>query len=297
MANLKEVRTRISSVNNTMQITSAMKLVAASKLKRAQDSIVQMRPYANKLYEILKNISQSQESAEDDSNLMKDKESHKVLLILISSNRGLCGSFNATVIRHATKLIEEKYSEQYEKGNLYLLTIGKKVFEYFERRKYNIVSDHSTLWDDLNFPAVNAISEKLISDFEEGKYDRIEIVYNQFKNAASQIIRVEQFLPIVKNDDESANDATNANVDYIFEPDTQTILEQLRPKILKIQFYKAILDSNASEHGARMTAMHQATENAGEMLDALKLEYNKARQAAITKELLEIVAGAEALNA
>ena len=256
-----------------------------------------MRPYANKLYEILKNISQSQESAEDDSNLMKDKEPHKVLLILISSNRGLCGSFNATVIRRATKLIEEKYSEQYEKGNLYLLTIGKKVFEYFERRKYNIVSDHSTLWDDLNFPAVNAISEKLISDFEEGKYDRIEIVYNQFKNAASQIIRVEQFLPIVKNDDESADDATNANVDYIFEPDTQTILEQLRPKILKIQFYKAILDSNASEHGARMTAMHQATENAGEMLDALKLEYNKARQAAITKELLEIVAGAEALNA
>ncbi len=297
MANLKEVRTRIASVNNTMQITSAMKLVAASKLKRAQDNIVQMRPYANKLYEILKNISQSQEGGEDDSNLMKDKEPHKVLLILISSNRGLCGSFNATVIRRATKLIEEKYAEQYKKGDLYLLTIGKKVFEYFERRKYNIVSDHSSLWDDLNFSAVNAISEKLIADFEAGKYDRIEIVYNQFKNAASQIIQVEQFLPIVKNEDESEAEANNKNIDYIFEPDTATILEQLRPKILKIQFYKAILDSNASEHGARMTAMHQATENAGEMLDALKLEYNKARQAAITKELLEIVAGAEALNA
>ncbi len=296
MANLKEVRTRITSVNNTMQITSAMKLVAASKLKRAQDNIVQMRPYANKLYEILENISQSQDGSEDDSNLMVDKEPTKVLLILISSNRGLCGSFNTTVIRQATKLIEEKYAAQYKAGNLSLMTIGKKVFEYFERRDFTIVANHSSLWDNLNFAAVNAISGQLISEFEEGKYDRIEIVYNQFKNAASQIIQSEQFLPIVKDESKSGEQEANLNTDYIFEPNTAEILEQLRPKILKVQFYKAILDSNASEHGARMTAMHQATENAGEMLDALKLEYNKARQASITKELLEIVAGAEALN-
>jgi F-type H+-transporting ATPase subunit gamma len=279
-----------------MQITSAMKLVAASKLKRAQDNIVQMRPYANKLYEILENISQSQDGSEDDSNLMVDKEPTKVLLILISSNRGLCGSFNTTVIRQATKLIEEKYAAQYKAGNLSLMTIGKKVFEYFERRDFTIVANHSSLWDNLNFAAVNAISGQLISEFEEGKYDRIEIVYNQFKNAASQIIQSEQFLPIVKDESKSGEQEANLNTDYIFEPNTAEILEQLRPKILKVQFYKAILDSNASEHGARMTAMHQATENAGEMLDALKLEYNKARQASITKELLEIVAGAEALN-
>ena len=296
MANLKEVRTRITSVNNTMQITSAMKLVAASKLKRAQDNIVQMRPYANKLYEILENISQSQDGSDDDSNLMIDKEPTKVLLILISSNRGLCGSFNTTVIRQATKLIDEKYQAQFKAGNLSLMTVGKKVFEHFERRNFNIVANHSSLWDDLNFAAVNTISEKLIEEFEEGKYDRIEIIYNQFKNAASQIIQSEQFLPIVKDDDLEESQENNMNIDYIFEPNTAEILEQLRPKILKVQFYKAILDSNASEHGARMTAMHQATENAGEMLDALKLEYNKARQASITKELLEIVAGAEALN-
>ncbi len=294
MANLKEVRTRIISVNNTRQITSAMKLVAASKLKRATDNILQMRPYANKLYEILENITASMEGGEDSSNLMVDKEPNKVLLILISSNRGLCGGFNTSVIKRTNKLIEEKYKEQKNLGDLSLMTIGKKVFEYFDRRDFNIVANHSDLWDNLSFSEVNKISEKLIQDFEEGKYDRVEIIYNEFKNAASQIIQAQQYLPVVK--EETEVEGKNFNSDFIFEPNKEEILNELRPKILKIQFYKAILDSNASEHGARMTAMHQATENAGDMLSALKLEYNKARQASITKELLEIVAGAEALN-
>ena len=295
MANLKEVRTRIISVNNTRQITSAMKLVAASKLKRATDNILQMRPYANKLYEILENITASMEGEEDNSNLMVDKDPNKVLLILISSNRGLCGGFNTSVIKRTNKLIEEKYSEQKNSGNLSLMTIGKKVFEYFDRRDFTIAANHSDLWDNLSFAEVNKISEQLIQDFEDSKYDRVEIIYNEFKNAASQIIQAQQYLPVIKEEDIEV-EGKNFNSDFIFEPNKEEILKELRPKILKIQFYKAILDSNASEHGARMTAMHQATENAGDMLSALKLEYNKARQASITKELLEIVAGAEALN-
>lgn len=294
MPSLKEVRTRISSVKNTQQITSAMKLVAASKLKRAQDAILQMRPYSVKLNQILRNIIAS--LGDDDINSVygEQREPNKVLLVMLSSNRGLCGSFNANIIKKVQSHIDHNYRNQFDEGNVSLLTIGKKADEFFRRRNFSIVENHDTLWDQLNFDNVLNLAENVMNLFVQKEYDRIDIIYNQFKNAASQIIQAEQFLPI--QEPEVKENEEDFHLEYIFEPSKLEIVTELIPMTLKNQFYKTLLDSIASEHGARMTAMHQATDNASELLRDLKLEYNKARQATITNEILEIVSGAEALK-
>jgi F-type H+-transporting ATPase subunit gamma len=285
MANLKEIRNRIASIGSTMQITSAMKMVSAAKLKKAQDAITQMRPYANKLTELLENLSATLDG--DIENVFSEqREVSKVLLVVITSNRGLCGGFNSSVIKETIKNIGDNYKGK----QVDLLTIGKKGYDILVK-KQNIIEKHNEIYDDLTFDNVAPISEKIMLLFAEGKYDKIELVYNQFKNAATQITIVEQFLPI-----KLVKKASNMNVDYLFEPSKAEIVLQLIPKSLKTQLYKAIRDSYASEHGARMTAMHKATDNATELRDDLKLTYNKARQAAITNEILEIVGGAEALK-
>ncbi len=295
MANLKEVRTRIASVKSTQQITSAMKMVAASKLRKAQNAIIQMRPFAAKLKEILQNLSASLESGDDASVFSEQRDPQKVLLIVISSNRGLCGAFNANVIKLTNRLIEENYSDQFKKGDVSLITVGKKVSEFFRKRKFNVISSFDEIFDNLTFENVVPIAEEVMQSFVDRKFDRIEIIYNQFKNAATQVLIAEQFLPVEPVELEE-NNAKSVNADYIFQPSKEEIIHDLIPKSLKVQFYKAILDSYASEHGARMTAMHQATDNAQELLKSLNLSYNKARQAAITNEILEIVSGAEALK-
>lgn len=290
MPNLKEVRTRIESVNSTMQITSAMKLVAASKLRKAQGAILQLRPYAQKLQEFLQGLSagldQSDEAVYSDTRQVK-----KVLLVVITSNRGLCGAFNANVIKKVEALIKSTYKEQHAAGDLSLYCIGKKGAEYFSNHAYPVVTKNIELFDNLDYDNALPIAESLMADFAEKKYDRIEIIYNQFKNAAVQILVKEQFLPILPPEGDD-----NMQVDYIFEPNKEDIVMELVPKSLKIQLFKAVLDSFASEHGARMTAMHMATDNATDLLKELKLSYNKARQASITNEILEIVSGAEALK-
>ncbi len=283
MANLKEIRNRIASVSSTMQITSAMKMVSAAKLKKAQDAITAMRPYANKLTELLQNLSGSLEAGNKFSD---DRKINKVLVVAINSNRGLCGAFNTNIIKQGIVLAEETYAGK----QVDFMAIGKKANDILGK-KYNIIANHSAVYDDLTFDNVAAIAEDLMERFTDGSYDRIDVVYNKFKNAATQIIMSEQFLPIVP-----AEGTEISNKDYIFEPSKAEIVEQLIPKSLKTQLYKGIRDSFASEHGARMTAMHKATDNATELRDQLKLTYNKARQAAITNEILEIVGGAEALN-
>ncbi|RLD60744.1 MAG: ATP synthase F1 subunit gamma [Bacteroidetes bacterium] len=295
MANLKEVRIRIASVQSTQQITSAMKMVAASKLRKAQNAILQMRPYAAKLKEILQNLSASLDVS-DGSVYSEMREPNKVLLIAISSNRGLCGAFNTNVIKETNHLIANKYQKQFDEGNLSIVTIGKKVSEFFVKGNYNVLETHDDIFSDLSFDNVSEIADTLMGYFEKKEYNRIEVVYNQFKNAASQILTAEQFLPVEKIEGEETTSGQNKNIDYIFEPGKEDIVHDLIPKSLKIQLYKAILDSHAAEHGARMTAMHKATDNAQEMLKDLNLTYNKARQAAITNEILEIVSGAEALK-
>lgn len=293
MANLKEVRTRISSVQSTMQITSAMKMVAASKLRKAQNAIITMRPYASKLKEIMQNLSSSLDGSSDNI-FGTDKGDEKVLLIPITSNRGLCGAFNANIVKETVSLINNNFQQQLEKNNVSLFCIGSKGADLLKSKGYTINKVNHDIFDELTFENVLAIAEELMKQFSEGEYDKIILVYNQFKNAASQIIINEQFLPIIESEEEE--EATSHQADFIFEPGKQEILEEIIPKTIKIQLYKAILDSFASEHGARMTAMHQATDNANELLKELKLSYNKARQAAITNEILEIVGGAEALN-
>lgn len=283
MANLKEIRNRIVTVSSTMQITSAMKMVSAAKLKKAQDAITAMRPYANKLTELLQNLSGSLEAGNKYSD---DREVHKVLIVAITSNRGLCGAFNTNIIKHSTVLVEETYAGK----QVDIMAVGKKANDILGK-KHNIIANHSAVYEDLTFDNVAAIAEDLMGRFTDGSYDRIDIVYNKFKNAATQIIMTEQFLPIVPMEG-----GETSNKDYIFEPSKPEIVAQLIPKSLKTQLYKGIRDSFASEHGARMTAMHKATDNATELRDQLKLTYNKARQAAITNEILEIVGGAEALN-
>jgi len=295
MPNLKEVRTRIASVKSTQQITSAMKMVAASKLRRAQNAIVQLRPYAAKLKEILQNLTASLQDGDQSSAYSEQREPEKVLLVVIASNRGLCGAFNANVIKAANRTIEEKYQNQNSKGTLALLTIGKKVTEFYKQRKYNIYESHDELFDQMSFEKVAPLAEKLMDIFLAKGFDRIDIIYNQFKNAATQRLILEQFLPI-EPVEQQEDFRQQVSVEYILEPSKQVIVRDLIPKSLKIQFYKAMLDSFASEHGARMTAMHQATDNAKELLRDLNLSYNKARQASITKEILEIVSGAEALK-
>ena len=290
MANLKEVRNRIASVTSTQQITKAMKMVSAAKLKRATSAIIQLRPYANKMRDILANLSASLE--ESNSPFIQEREPNKVLIITISSNRGLAGAFNMNVIKTANNLISEKYSEQFRKGNVQIVAIGKKVQDFYEKRKYKVIGNNNELYSDLTFENASKITEAIMTGFAKGEYDRVELVYNLFKNAAVQILTTEQLLPVPK----AVAAESTTQTDYILEPSQEEIVEQLIPKSIKTQVYKAILDSHASEHGARMTAMDKATENAGDLLKALKLSYNQARQAAITTELTEIVSGAAALS-
>jgi F-type H+-transporting ATPase subunit gamma len=293
MANLKEVRNRIASVNSTQQITKAMKMVSAAKLKRATNAIVQLRPYATKLKEMLANLSASLEDSA--SPYLQEREPVRVMVVVVSSNRGLAGAFNTNAIKTANNLIAEKYSEQLKAGNVSVVAIGRKAQEYYNRRGYNVIGDNNEVYSDLNFNTVSKVTESIMQGFINGDYDRVELVYNHFRNAAVQILVSEQLLPVPKVEGEQSK-ANNDQTDYILEPSQQAIVEQLIPKNIKIQLYRAVLDSNASEHGARMTAMDKATENAGDLLKALKLSYNQARQAAITTELTEIVSGAAALS-
>jgi F-type H+-transporting ATPase subunit gamma len=297
MPGLKEVRVRIASVKSTQQITNAMKMVAASKLRKAQTAIIKLRPYAAKLGEIMQNLSESQGDSAD-SPYTKERKPENILLVVITSNRGLCGGFNSNIIKTAVNLISANYAEQQRNGNVSMITIGRKASEYFRKRSYRVIESHDELFERLTFDNVTPLAEKLMKDFADKRYDRILILYNQFKNAAIQRIMVEPYLPIVPAalDTPVAKKLTSKIPDYIFEPDQATIQNLLIPKSLRIQLYKALLDSFASEQGARMTAMNKATENAKELLKALQISYNKARQNSITKELLEIVAGAEALK-
>ena len=285
MSGLKEIRNRISSVSSTMQITNAMKMVSAAKLKKAQDSITATLPYSNKLSELIKNISASVDSDES-SPLFEKRELKKPLLIVVTSNKGLCGGFNSSIIKETYSLASE-----YGSNTPDLLTIGKKGNDIL-RKKFNVISSHNEVYDNFSYSSVKEIAENITQRFESEEYDEIVLVYNHFKNAGTQIITKEQFLPIL----DDSGDTSNVPGDYIFEPNRTKILEELIPKSLAIQLFKAISDSIAGEHGARMTAMHKATDNATDLRDQLKLTYNKARQTAITNEILEIVGGAEALN-
>ncbi|HEY9007559.1 MAG TPA: ATP synthase F1 subunit gamma [Ohtaekwangia sp.] len=293
MPSLKEVKNRIVSVVSTQQITKAMKMVAAAKLRKSQDRIVQMRPFAQKLSYILKNLSAAQSGADSDNWYSVVREEKKILIIAISSDRGLCGSFNSNIFKGVLRLIEEKYSAQYAKGNVTILTIGRKATDFFGKRKYPVITDFTSVYNQLTFENVSNTMEYVMAAFKEGKFDKVELVYNEFKNVATQILRAEQLLPVPAPAVES--NASN-QVDYIYQPDQEEIITGLIPKSLKVQLFKALLDSQAAENGARMTAMDKATENAGELLKQLRLTYNRTRQAAITKEILEIVGGAEALK-
>ncbi|WP_203295013.1 ATP synthase F1 subunit gamma [Luteirhabdus pelagi] len=288
MANLKEIRSRITSVGSTMQITSAMKMVSAAKLKKAQDAITAMRPYADKLTELLQNLSATLD-ADSGSKFAEQREVNKVLVVAITSNRGLAGAFNSNIIKEARRTANETFAGK----EVHYVAIGKKANDLL-KRSGNVIANESDIYDDLQFDAVSAIAEMLMEKFDDGSYDKIVLLYNKFKNAATQIVMNEQFLPIMppKMDE---TEVQNATADYIFEPNKAEIVKELIPKSLKTQLFKAIRDSVASEHGARMTAMHKATDNAAELKADLTLEYNKARQAAITGEILEIVGGAEAL--
>ena len=286
MANLKEIRNRITSVSSTMQITSAMKMVSAAKLKKAQDAITAMRPYAEKLTELLQNLSSTLEG-EVGGSYTKQREINKVLVVAITSNRGLCGAFNTNVIKQAKVIIESYPNKQVD-----VFAIGKKGNDILCKTS-PVIDNQSAVYDNLTFDAVATIAQTLTEKFVNGDYDKIEVVYNQFKNAATQIVQVEQFLPLAAIQTDKKEISSG---DYIFEPSKEEIVETLIPKMLKTQLYKSIRDSFASEHGARMTAMHKATDNATDLRNQLKLTYNKARQAAITNEILEIVGGAEALK-
>jgi F-type H+-transporting ATPase subunit gamma len=291
MPNLKEVRNRITSVGSTMQITSAMKMVSAAKLKRAQDAITQMRPYAEKLKEILANVSSSLDNSEN--SYSRNSGGKNILIIPVSSNRGLAGAFNANIIKKTWSLIRNDYAGY----NVTVLPVGKKVNDAFRKTEFiisgqDLPSHLSDLFDGLSFDKVSPVAEKIMQAFANKEFDKVVVVYNQFKNAAVQITQAEQLLPIVP----PSTEGKAATTDYIYEPGKDFIVKDLIPRSIKTQFYKALLDSFASEHGARMTAMHKATDNAKEMLRSLKISYNKARQAAITNDILEIVGGAEALN-
>ena len=294
MANLKEIRERKASVASTMQITSAMKMVSAAKLKRAQDAIVKFRPYAEKLQEILASVGDSIKDDEDNQYAaQRDKE--RILLVLITSNRGLCGAFNSNAIKATIQRALTTFDRQMMARQVDFIAIGKKGADFLRKKGYNVIFDGSELFDDLTFDRVAKIANMIMGLFTDGEYDHVDVIYNRFKNAGTQILTEEQFLPIEV--DQLAEEAGPvSNVDYIFEPTKEYIVEELIPRSLKLQFYKAILDSHASEHGARMIAMHKATDNASELLKELSLQFNKARQAAITNEILEIVGGAEALK-
>ena len=288
MAGLKEVRERITSIGSTMQITSAMKMVSAAKLKRAQDAITRMRPYASKLKEILENLSATLDASEGGA-YSTERPIEKVLIVAVSSNRGLCGGFNSNINKQVLSLAGGVYAGK----RIDVLSIGKKSGEFLARREFNVIERNDSVYDNLTFDVIAPIAESIMEAFVEGKYDRVDVVYNQFKNAATQICVSEQFLPVAPPE---ATEEKSSNTDYIFEPAKEEIVLDLIPRSLKTQLYKATLDSHASEHGARMTAMHKATDNASDLLKELKLSYNKARQASITNEILEIVGGAAALE-
>ena len=289
---LKEVRNRIKSVQSTQQITKAMKMVSAAKLRRAQDHIVQMRPYAQKLQEMLSNIVSNVESSEINLKLAAERPVEKVLLVVITSDRGLAGAYNSNIVKAAKAVIADKYPAQFAKGNITIWNIGKKGYESMSKSGYKTNADYKDIFLQLNFENVQKASSAIMKVFENGEFDAVELVYSEFQNAASQIYRVEKFLPIQKDTKKEGT----AKADFIFEPDKQQLIAELMPKILNTQLYKAVLDANASEHGARMTAMDKASENANELLRSLKISYNRARQAAITTELTEIVSGAAALQ-
>lgn len=290
MPNLKEVKGRIQSVVSTQQITKAMKMVAAAKLRRAQDAITQMRPYASKLNGILRNLTSGEVT--EDNKFGEIREVENVLLIVISSDRGLCGAFNNNVFKMTIRRIEEKYKRLHEREKVIILPIGKKAYDYFRKRGYKINNEFWEIFSDVSFENVQRPAQYAMDQFVEGKFDRVEIIYNEFKNIATQILRVEQLLPVLPPEELGVK---TSDIDYIYQPSKDSIVKELIPKSLKTQLFKAVLDSNAAEHGARMTAMDKATDNAGELLKELRLTYNRTRQAAITKEILEIVAGAEAL--
>jgi F-type H+-transporting ATPase subunit gamma len=289
---LKEVRNRIKSVQSSQQITKAMKMVSAAKLRRAQDAILLMRPYAVKLQEMLQNIVSNTEG-DIEMALAAERQVEKVLIVVITSDRGLCGAYNSNLIKLAKQLIREKYAEQYAKGQVEIMPVGKKGYEHFVKSGYKLNDQYWHLFADLNFDHVKQAAAVALNGFVNGTYDAVEIVYSQFRNAATQVFVTEQFLPIDKVAQKEGQQKIKA--DYIFEPEKEALIAELMPKILNTQFFKAILDAHASEHGARMTAMDKATENANELLRSLKLSYNRARQAAITTELTEIVSGAAAL--
>ncbi|MDX2191573.1 MAG: ATP synthase F1 subunit gamma [Bacteroidota bacterium] len=293
MASLKEVRNRIRSVQSTQQITKAMKMVAAAKLRKAQDGIIQLRPYAGKLNEILTNLAGGSDVLAENS-FSKNRGTAKVLIVVITSDRGLCGPFNSNVLKNVSALLLDKYAEQHAAKNVSFLCIGKRGFEFFGKRYNTVIGEYSHILNGLNFNKAKEAAEYVMAEFEKGTYDVVDIVYNEFKNVATQILCIDQLLPIVGNIEASG---TETKADYIFEPSVEQIINEIVPKSLKIKFYKALLESNASEQGARMTAMDKATENAGELIKDLKITYNRTRQAAITKEILEIVGGAEALAA
>ncbi|WP_020528977.1 ATP synthase F1 subunit gamma [Flexithrix dorotheae] len=292
MPSLKEVKNRISSVTSTQQITKAMKMVAAAKLRKAQDRIIQIRPYSQKLSALLSNVSGTI-TGDIENKYAEEREVNNVLIMVVTSDRGLCGAFNANVCKAVVALIKNKYAELEKQGKVKLLCVGKKGYDFFKRRDYNLLNDYVELFADLNFESAREAAEFAMNGFEEGTFDVVDLVYNEFKNVATQIVRTEQFLPIAKVENEEEDESLN--LDYIFEPTKEEIIRDLIPYSLRIGFYKSLLESNAAEHGARMTAMSQATDNAQELLKQLKLTYNRSRQAAITKEILEIVGGAEAL--
>lgn len=292
MPSLKEVRNRITSVGSTMQITSAMKMVSAAKLRRAQDAIVQLRPYAEKLREILSNLSASVDLSEGGA-YAEQREPKKVLIVAITSNRGLAGAFNSNVLKLVRNLVSTTYASQAEAGNVSYIAIGKKAADMLGKTKGGLLSSHNEVFDGVSFDKVAVVAQKIMDGFVAGEFDRVVLVYNRFKNAAVQLPTEEQFLPVLPPEQQGGKTSSN---DYIFEPNKEDIVQALIPKSLKTQLYKAVLDSIAAEHGARMTAMNKATDNAKELLKELKLSYNKARQASITNEILEIVGGAEALN-
>jgi F-type H+-transporting ATPase subunit gamma len=270
-----------------------MKMVAAAKLRKAQDKIVRLRPYANKLHEILMGVSQSLVDSEDDNIYGRKSNPEKILIVVITSNRGLCGGFNSNVIKETRKVLAEKYHEQNKKGNLWFICIGKKGFDYLRRQKQNILQENNHLFNALTFENVSVVAENVMESFVSGRFDRVDLIYNQFKNAAVQNLTNEIFLPV---ETIPSDKKTETFLDYIYEPTREEIVKELIPKSLKIQFYKAVLDSFVAEHGARMTAMHKATDNASQLIKELTLQYNKARQSSITNQILEVVSGAEALK-
>lgn len=297
MANLKEIRGRIKSVKNTQQVTKAMKLVAAAKLRRSQERILKLRPYAEKLRSIIENVTASLESEEIPSKLVEQREVRNVLLILVTSNRGLAGPFNSNIIKHTQQFIQDNYSDAHQEGRLYFMCMGRKGYEHFQKRGYQIIGKNRDVFTNLSFDKVNQTTNEVFEGFLNGTYDKVHLIFNEFKNVMSQIRRAEDFLPIsmsALNTEEKKS--KSSSIDYIFEPGKEEILEELIPRALRLQIFRAVLESNAAEQGARMVAMDAATENAEELLRELKINYNKARQAAITKEILEISAGADALK-